>query len=76
MYKKGTMKVNNFEIKMDNAIISDDPDITNVFNDYFENIPSKLKEPIQQSKFELLHNYVDSKFNDDTNFTIPFVNSS
>ena len=74
--QKGSTKVNNFEIKTDNDIISDDLDIANVFNEYFVNIPSKLKEPIQPSDFGLLHNFVDSKFNDNTNFTIPFVNRS
>ena len=62
MYKKGSSKVNNFEIKKDNNIISDDQDIANVFNEYFVNIPSKLTEPIQPSDFELLHYFVDSKF--------------
>ena len=76
MYKKGSSKVNNFEIKKDNDIISDDLDIANVFNEYFVNIPSKLKEPIQPSDFELPHKFVDSKFNENTNFTIPFVNRS
>ena len=57
-------------------MISDDLDIANVFDGYFVNIPSKLKEPIQPSHFELLHNFVDSKLNDNTNFTIPFVNRS
>ena len=57
-------------------MISDDLDIANVFNEYFVNIPSRLKEPIQPSDFELLHNFVDSKFNDNTNFTILFVNRS
>ena len=52
--KKGTSKVNNFEIKTNNDIISDDLDIANVFNNYFVNIPSKLKEPIQPSEFKLL----------------------
>ena len=76
MHKKGSSKVNYFEIKTDNDTISDDLDIANAFNEYFVNIPSKLKEPIQPSGFELLHNLVDSKFNDNTNFTIPFVNRS
>ena len=61
---------------MDTDIILDDLDIVNVFNEYFVNIPSKLKELIQPSKFELLHNLVDSKFIDHTRFIIPFVNRS
>ena len=55
-------------------MISDDLDIAHVFNEYFVNIQSKLKEPIQPSDFELLHNFVVSKFNDSTTFTIPFIN--
>ena len=42
MYRKGSSKVKNFEIKTDNDIILDDLDIANVFNEYFVNIPSKL----------------------------------
>ena len=73
--KKGTSKVNNFKIKTNNDIISDDQDIANVFNNYFVNIPYKLQEPIQPPEFKL-HDFVDSKFNDSTNFNIPFVNST
>ena len=57
-------------------MISDDQDIAIALNEYFVNIPSKLKEPIQPFDLELLHNFVDSKFNDNINFTIPFVNRS
>ena len=74
--KKGSAKNNNFEFKINNKIISNDLDIANVFNDYFVNIPSKLREPIQPSEFTLLKNLVDSKVNDGTNFTIPLVNCS
>ena len=74
--KKGTSKVNNFEIKIDNDIITSDQDIANIFNDYFVNIPSKLKEPIQPSDFTLLQDFVNSKVNDDTNFVIPYINYS
>ena len=71
--KKGTLKVNNFEIKINNDIITSDQDIANVFNDYFVNIPSKLKEHIQLSEFKLLQDFVNSKVNDDTNFAIPHI---
>ena len=73
--KKGTSKVNNFEIKIDNDIIASDQDIANIFNDYFVIIPSKLKEPIQPD-FTLLQDFVNSKVNDDTNFVIPHINYS
>ena len=74
--KKGSSKVNNFEIKMDDDIISNDLDIANVFNDYFVNIPSKLREPIQDSDFTVLQDFVDSKVNNDSNFSIPLINCS
>ena len=60
--------MNNFEIKMNDDIISNDLDIANVFNDYFVNIPSKLREPIQDSEFKVLQDFVDSKVNNHTNF--------
>ena len=72
--KKGSAKNNSFEFKINNKTISNDLDIANVFNDYFVNIQSKLKEPIQPSEFTLLKHFVDSKVNDGTNFTIPLVN--
>ena len=74
--KKGIAKDNNFEIKINNKTISNDLDIANGFYDYFVNIPSKLKEPIQPSEFTRLKDFVDSKVNDETNFTIPLVNCS
>ena len=74
--KKGSTKVNNFEINMNNETISNDLDIANIFNDYFVNIPSKLKKPIQPPEFKLLQNFVDSKVHDDISFTIPLVNCS
>ena len=74
--KKDSAKNNSFEFKINNKTISNDQDIANVLNDYFVNSPSKLKEPIQPSEFTLLKNFVDSKINDGTNFTIPLVNCS
>ena len=68
---KGSSNDSSFEIK-ENDIISND----HTFNDFFVNIPSKLKDPIKPSEFELLQNYVESKVNDDTGFTIPLVNYS
>ena len=40
MHKKGSSKVNNFEIKTVRDMISDDLDIANVFNEYFVNLMS------------------------------------
>ena len=74
--KKGSSKDNNFEIKIDTCIITSDQDIANAFNDYFVNIPSKLKEPTQPSDFTLLQDFVNSKVNHDTDFVIPHINYS
>ena len=78
MSKKGNAKVDNFEIKVNNDLISDNQEIANVFNEYmyFVSIPSKLKEPIKQSDFKQLQSFVDSRVKDDTKFSIPFVNCS
>ena len=51
--KKGRSNDSSFEIKANDNIISNDQDIANTFNDFFVNIPSKLKEPIKPSEFEL-----------------------
>ena len=42
MSKKGNAKVDNFEIKVNNDLTSDNQEISNVFNEYFVSIPSKL----------------------------------
>ena len=76
MSKKGNAKVDSFEIKVNDDLISDDQDFANVFNEYFVSIPSKLKEIIQTSDFKLLQDFVDSNVNDGTKFSIPFVNCS
>ena len=43
MSKKGNANVDNFEITVNKDLISDNEEITNVFNEYFLSIPSKLK---------------------------------
>ena len=45
--KKESSNDNSFEIKVNDNIISNDQAIANAFNDFFVNIPSKLKEPIR-----------------------------
>ena len=74
--KKGSSNDSSFEIKVNDNIISNEQDIANAFNDFFVSIPAKLKEPIKPPEFELLQNYVKSKVNDDTNFSISLVNCS
>ena len=75
--KKGSSNDSKFEIKVNDNILSNDQDIANAFNDdFFVNIPSKLKEPIKPSELELLQTYIESKVKDDTSSTIPLENFS
>ena len=75
-HEKGSSNDSSFEIKVNDNIISNDQDIANAFNDFFVHIASKLKESIKLLEFELLQNYVKSKVNKDTDFSIPLVNCS
>ena len=43
-------------------------DVADIFNDFFINVPSKLKEPLK--------NCVNSKIPSDTSFNIPLTNVS
>ena len=40
---------NNLGIKCENELITNESDLTDLFNDYFVNIASNLKEPIVDS---------------------------
>ena len=51
---------NKFGIKCDNNIITNESDLAELFINYFVNIASKLKEPIINSAFERLNNFVQS----------------
>ncbi len=48
-----------------NALTSNNDEIVNVFNDYFVNVASKLKMPINPSTFEQLAHFVNSKVSTD-----------
>ncbi len=56
-----------------NELISNVDDMSNLFNDYFVNVASKLKGPTQPSNFEHLRNSVNSKIPNETFFEIPEV---
>lgn len=56
--------------------ISDDSGIANVFNKYFVNIASQLKEPAEYSDFENIKEFVNSKVPYDTFFSIPEISFS
>ena len=51
-----------------------DADLIKLFNSYFVNVASCIKEPTVHSDFEELQNYVESKVTSNTEFTIPLTN--
>ena len=72
---KGNGCENNFGIKCDNNTIKNESDLAELFNNYLVNEASKLKEPIINSEFERLNNFVQSKIPSDTEFKIPLTNT-
>ncbi|MCU7800226.1 MAG: hypothetical protein KZQ70_08805 [gamma proteobacterium symbiont of Lucinoma myriamae] len=73
--KKGGSHENILGIKVNDQVIANDSDIADIFNNYFVNVASQLKEPAQFSEFQMVKDYVDSKVQTDTYFTIPEINS-
>ena len=57
-------------------LISDENEIANVFNKYFLNVASQLKELVKHSDFKHITEYVDSKAPSNTYFSIPEITSS
>ena len=54
---------------------TEDPsEIANMFNDFFVNAASKLKEPINPSNHDKLKEFCNGKISNDTTFEIPSVN--
>ena len=51
-------------------MVTNESDLTDVFNSYFVNIASNLKKTIIPSDFEILNEYVKSKIPINTKFLI------
>ena len=66
----------NFKIKVEDDVITKDSEVAEVFNNYFINIASKLKEPVPNSDFKKLNNFVRSKVPNEIDFQIPFTNQT
>ena len=49
-----------FSLKVDDQCVTNDADLAPIFNNYFHNIASKLKEPPIKTDFEKLKNYVSA----------------
>ena len=54
-------------------MITSETDLAELFNDYFVNVASNLKEPVTLSDNELLNNFVQSKVPTTTKFNIPLT---
>ena len=54
-------------------MITSETDLAELFNDYFVNVASNLKEPVTLSDNELLNNFVQSKVPTMTKFNIPLT---
>ena len=61
-------------LKLDDKFVTNESELTEIFNDYFVNIASTLKQPTIETDFKNLHNYVSTKVPCDTEFTIPLTN--
>ena len=64
----------NISIKLGDHLIKNETVLTELFNDYFVNVASNLKEQVTLSDNELLNNYVRSKVPTTTGFNIPLIN--
>ena len=74
MNNKECQNASKFSLKLDGQIIKNESDLSEFFNNYFINIASKLKEPIVETDFEPLNNFVSSKVPTDIDFEIPLTN--
>ena len=63
--------MNIFSIKHGEKFISDETELVEIFNDYFVNIASKLKEPIEHNYFSILRGHINSKIPENMHFELP-----
>ena len=76
MKNKENDNASNFKIKVEDDVITKDSEVAEVFNNYFINIASKLKELVPNSDFEKLNNFIRSKVPNEIDFQIPFTNQT
>ena len=63
-----------FSLKSDDKMITNEADMAGIFNNFFINIASKLKEPTLKADFEELKNFVGNKVPNCIEFKIPLTN--
>ena len=64
------------KIKSGDDIISDEFDLAERFNDFFINIATNLKEPIKESNFDDLQEYIRQKIPDNVIFELPEIDEN
>ena len=73
---KGSNSELNINIKKDDKFVQKESELTELFNSYFVNIATNLKEPIILSDFETLRTFVTSKTPTNTKFNISLTNET
>ena len=63
-----------FTLKSEDKIVTNKGDMAGIFNNFFMNIGSKLKEPTLKADFEKLKKFVGDKVPNDIEFKIPLTN--
>ena len=71
-----TRKYDCFKLNIDDNFITDTKEIADTFNDYFVNIGSKLKEPIEDCDFTQLKEHIDTKIPSNVSFELPYITES
>ena len=71
---KGNNSESGINIKIGEQLVIHEADLTQLFNAYFVNVASSIKEPTVHSNFVELQHYVESKVTSNTEFTIPLTN--
>ena len=65
-----------FKLNIDDNLITDTKEIADTFNDYFVNIASKLKEPVEDCDFTQLKEHIDTKIPSNVSFKLPYITES
>ena len=63
-------------LKVNGETVSDESVLAEHFNEYFINVASKLKEPIEQTDFSKLKSFIDSKISENVVFDLPAIDES
>ena len=63
-------------LNIDDKVVTDETILAELFNDYFVNIASKLKEPLAKSDFSKLKEFISSKIPENVTFDLPKVNEN